>query len=205
MFSAYPRFPEMPPSPQGLGASLGFLGTVPVTTTRPYRGPRDTLEKMAQHALGPNGEQSFEVRRFTEWVIGQVWPKCYISELISVRNVFVQRSPKMPWLPLVRFTGDPTHVERVRSPARMVKDMAEHGSVLCDCDESACLAATMCLCIGREVELVAMGFAPKSLSHVAVRVREPKSRQMILLDGVAGPREREAAGRAVELMIKSLY
>jgi hypothetical protein len=183
-----------------------FLGAMPSSfVVRPYTGPRNTLDKMAEDALGPNGEQSFEVRRFAEWVVGQLWSKDYLSELLAIRNVFVQPSPVMPWVPMFRFTGDPVHVEFLRTPARMIRDVMANGTVTADCDETTCLAAAMCLTIGREVELVAMGFAPRSLSHVAVRVREPKSRQWILLDGVAGPREREAAGKAVELMFKSLY
>ena len=66
------------------------------------------------------------------------------------------------------------------------------------------MAATMCLQIGREVELVALGFEPGSLSHVGLRVKEPKSGVFLWLDGVAGPAERKAAARAKELVFKSL-
>jgi hypothetical protein len=111
----------------------------------------------------------------------------------------------MPWVPLFRYANDPTHVELIRTPSRLVRDIVENGFAVADCDDTLCMAACMALQIGREVELVAMGFAPGSLSHVAVRVREPKSQQWILLDGVAGPREREAASKAVELLVRSLY
>lgn len=191
---------------QGLGAApaRGFLGVIPTSTVRSYKGPADTLNKMAEHALGSDGERSILVRRFTEWIVGQVWPKDYLGEILAIRNCFVQSAPTMPWVPMFRYLNDPRHVELVRTPSRMVKDILENGITTIDCDESACMAATMALQIGREVELVAMGFNPGSLSHVAVRVKEPKSGQWILLDGVAGPREREAAGKAVELLVKSL-
>ena len=66
------------------------------------------------------------------------------------------------------------------------------------------MAATMALGIGREVEYVALGFAPNTLSHVAVRIKEPKSGKWVLLDSVAGPKEREAATRAKEILVWSL-
>jgi hypothetical protein len=82
--------------------------------------------------------------------------------------------------------------------------LPEHDVTVQNCDDMAQMAATMAMQIGREVELVALGFAPGSLSHVGVRVKEPKSSQWIWLDGVAGPREREAAATAKELLVLSL-
>lgn len=177
---------------------------MPSVAMRTYKGPADTLDEMAKNILGPNGERSIEVRRFTEWVIGEVTAKDYLGEILTLRNMLVQPSPFRPGVPLIRFTNDPSHVEFLRTPERMVKDIIANGTVACDCDEYTCLAAAMLLAIGRGVELVAMGFAPGSLSHVALRAREPKTGQWILVDGVAGPRERDAASKAVELMVRSL-
>jgi hypothetical protein len=86
----------------------------------------------------------------------------------------------------------------------MVLDIIRDGSVACDCDEYACLAGAMLLCCGRKARFVAMGFSSGSLSHVAVCGEEPKTGQWILLDGVAGPREKEAAGKAKEILILDL-
>jgi len=184
--------------------SVSFMGTAPSSDVRPFRGPKDTLQRMAQHALGPRGEQSALVRQFTEWVIRDVHPKDYLGEILAIRNVFVQWSPTRPTAPLFRYTNDPRHVEMIKDPQRIVEEIAEQGTSLVDCDDSAQMAGTMLMQIGREVEFVAMGFEPNSLSHVAVRAREPKSGKMIILDGVAGPREAEAAGKAKELLIWSL-
>jgi len=159
---------------------------------------------MSKNALGPDGEQSILVRRFTEWVTGQAWPKCYLSEILAIRNMAVQPSPTMPWVPILKYSNDNRHVEFCKTPSRIVKEIMQNGYSVVDCDDVSTLLAAMLLTIGREVELVAMGFSPRSLSHVAVRAKEPKSGQWILLDGVAGPREREAAGKAVELLIRSL-
>lgn len=159
---------------------------------------------MATHALGPRGEQSMIVRQFVEWLVRDVAPKDYLSEILAVRNCFVQPSLTRPWAPMWRYLNDPRHVEMVKTPERMVREILEHGSTVTDCDDTSTAAAAFCLHMGREVELVAMGFAPQQLSHVAVRVKEPKTGQWIVLDGVAGPREKEAAGKAKEILVKSL-
>lgn len=153
---------------------------------------------MASAALGDRGERSMLVRSFTQWVVRDVWPKDYLGEILAIRNVFVQASPYRPHVPLFRYTNDALHVEVVKDPARMVEEIIDQGTTAVDCDEIALMAATMALQVGREPEFVALGFEPGALSHVGVRVREPKSGQWIWVDGVAGPREAEAAQRAVE-------
>lgn len=177
---------------------------MPPTVVRPFGGARDTLAEMAKAALGDRGERSIRVRRFTEWVIRDVWPKDYMGEILAIRAVCVQRSPFRSDVPLLHYVNDPRHVEMVKDPERIVEEIEAFGTSLVDCDDSSTFAATMCLVVGREVEFVALGFARKQLSHVGVRVREPKSGRLLWLDGVAGPREAEAAGRAVELSVLSL-
>lgn len=186
------------------GLPRGLLGTLPDASVGPYRGPQNTLDKMAETARGDRGERSMLVRQFTEYVLRDVWPKDYLSELLVVRNLFVQPSPTRRGSALFRFTNDPRGVELLKTPEKMVRDILEHGSTLVDCDETTTMAATMLLQVGRAVELVAMGFAPRSLSHVALRALEPKSNIWLLLDGVAGPRERAAAGGAKEILIRRL-
>jgi len=206
MFTRLPNIDprSIPTAFQPMGASLGMLGASPAVRLSQFRGPEHTLETMAQNALGPFGEKSMIVRQFTEWVIREVQPKDYLGELLAIRNIFVQPSPKRPTTPMFRYANDPRHVEMVKTPERMVKEIMEQGSCVCDCDDYSCMAATMCLQIGREVELVAVGFEPGSLSHVGIRAKEPKSNTWIWLDGVAGPREQEAAKRAKNIMILGL-
>jgi hypothetical protein len=182
-----------------------FLGEIPRQVLGPFRGPRDTLAKMGEHALGRYGEQSALVLAFTHFVVQYVTPKDYLSELLAVRSAFVQPSPRDPNQPMFRYVSDPTHTETLKTPERLVREIQAQGFTIGDCDDSSTLAATMGLILGREVELVAMGFAPGSLSHVGVRIREPKSKRWVWLDGVAGPREKEAAGRAKELLVWSLH
>lgn len=182
-----------------------FFGSPPDrVSVRSFRGPRDTLATMARIAHGPTGERSHLVRRFTEAIVREVQPKDYLGEILAVRNVFVQPSPKLPGVPMFRYTNDPRHVEWIKHPQRLIEEVLEHGTSLCDCEESSCLKATMLLQLGRDVQFIALGFARDSLTHVGVRVKEPKSGRWIWLDSVAGPREREAARRAVEVLPWSL-
>lgn len=155
-------------------------------------------------ALGHRGEKSHVVRQFTEWVIRDVTPKDYLGEILAIRNALVQPSPWKPGVPLFRYANDPLHVEWIKDPQRMVEEIHEHGTVICDCEESSTMAATMLLQLGRSPQFVAVGFAPRQLTHVGVRVIEPKSGKWIWIDSVAGPREREAAQRAVEVLTLSL-
>jgi hypothetical protein len=185
-------------------AQLGFLGAAPRATMRRFRGPAETLDKMVEQSLGDQGERSLLVRQFVEWCLRGVWPKDYLGEILAIRNVFVQPSPMHPYRPMFRYMNDPLHVEWIKTPERIVSEVQQHGTSIIDCDEAAELAGTMALHIGRVAKFTAMGFHVGELSHVGVGVKEPKSGQEIWLDGVAGPREREAAGRAKELLSRSL-
>ena len=205
---AAPLLPAFRPVGPAAGSrALGFLGASPSVSLSAFRGPEHTMEAMAEHALGPYGEKSMLVRQFTEWVVREVQPKDYLGEILAVRNIFVQPSPWRPGAALFRYANDPRHVEMVKTPERMVREIMENGSTVMDCDEYACMAATMCLQLGREAEFVAIGFEPGSLSHVGMRAKEPKSNTWIWVDGVAGPREAEAIRRAKNvkiLKVKSL-
>jgi hypothetical protein len=100
--------------------------------------------------------------------------------------------------------NDPRHVEWIKDPQRQVEEIHDKGTTTVDCDEIALMAATMALQLGREAEFVALGFEPGALTHVGARVREPKSNSWIWVDPVAGPREREAAETAREVLFWSL-
>lgn len=169
----------------------------------PFKGPKDTLRAMARIALGARGEQSHVVRQYTEGVMRDLWPKDYLGEIIAIRNSFLQQSPTRPGR-MWRYMNDPRHVEWIKDPQRMVEEVHQYGSTVVDCDELALMGATMALQLGREVEFVAVGFAPRALTHVGFRVKEPKSGRWIWVDPVAGPREREAAATAKEVLFWSL-
>ena len=186
---------------------LSRLGSPAPYRTRSFSGAHDTMAAMARAALGPRGEQSFRVCQLAEYLVEEVTPKDYLGEIVAVRNAFVQPSPFRDGTPLVRYTNDPLHVELVKDPERLVEEIEQRGTALADCDEIVCLCGTCCLQLGREVEWVALGFGrgpSAQLTHVGLRVKEPKSGRWIWLDGVAGPREREAAERASQVVTYSL-
>lgn len=192
------------PRPSGLprGPTASFLGVPGRARYGPFSGARDTLRKMHEHVLGDSGEPSVKVREFTEWVIAGVEPKDYLGEIVAIRNVFLQDSP-FTGTALFRYTNDPRHIEWVKTPERIVREIEQKGSALIDCDEATSLAATMALQIGRVAQFVALGFNGQ-LTHVALRVQEPKSGRWIWMDSVAGPRERHAAESAKQRLIWSL-
>jgi hypothetical protein len=185
-------------------SQVGYLGAMPSYSVGHFRGPHDTLKLMSELALGDQGERSMVVRRFTEWVVAEVMPKDYLGEILAIRNMFVQPSPWRHGVPLFRYTNDARHVEIVKSPERQVREIDADGTTVVDCDEIAAMAATCLLQLGRKVEFVAIGFAPNSLTHVALRAEEPKSQRWIWIDGVAGPREKTALAGAKELLVWSL-
>jgi hypothetical protein len=185
------------------GSQLGFLGSLAQTKERPFSGARDTLVKMQEVVLGPHGEHSPLVRQFAEWVVRDRAPKDKHGEILAVRNIFVQDSPWRPGTPLFRYTNDPRHIEWVKRPERIVREISEHGTSLVDCDDMAAMAAALVLHLGREPEFVALGYNGQ-LTHVGLRVREPKSGRWIWIDTVAGPREREAAEKAQQRLFWSL-
>lgn len=162
------------------------------------------MAAMERIALGPRGEQSPLVRQFCEWVTRDIWPKDYLGEILAIRNCFLQSSPTRPGTPLFKYSNDPRHTEWIKDPHRLVEEIHDHGATIADCDELALFAAVMGLQVGREVEFVALGFQPRQLTHVGTRIREPKSNTWIWVDPVAGPREREAAETAKEVLPWSL-
>ena len=183
----------------------GFLGALPSRVTeRSFRGPKDTLDAMARIAHGPRGEKSLLVRQFTEAITRDVFPKDYLGEILAIRNCFLQPSPTRPNVPLFRYMNDPRHVEWIKDPQRMIEEIQEHGSTTVDCDEVALCAAVMGMQCGREEEFVALGYKPRQLTHVGARIKEPKSGKWIWVDPVAGPRERESAASAKEVLKRSL-
>lgn len=191
-------------APSGPPVPFSLAGQAPPVRLGPFGGAVDTLNSMARAALGERGERSVKVRQFTEDIVREIWPKDYLGEILAVRNVFVQPSPLRRGAPLFRYTNDPLHVEWVKDPERLITELTEQGNAVADCDEIVCLAGTCCLQLGREVEWVALGFGGDQLTHVGLRVREPKSGTWIWMDGVAGPKEREAAERATDRKFMSL-
>jgi len=179
-----------------LGRPLAPLSEPPSVEFKGFTGSPDTLNLMREQSWGAHGEHSLVVRAVTEEVVRDIWPKDYLAEILAVRNFVTQR---------LRYVNDPLHIEAVKTPERLVREIREYGVAAADCDEIAELIATMALQLGREAEFVVVGFgAPGDYSHVFARVKEPKTGQWIIADPVAGSDERTMAERVTTYEIWSL-
>jgi hypothetical protein len=143
-----------------------------------FDGPTTTLQGMVRAVQGTRGEASLRVRTQTEEVIGELWPKDYVGEVVAIADWVSQR---------IRYVNDPMHVELLKDPQRLVEEVQERGFARGDCDDMACLIATMCLQVGRHAQFVVVGFGESGqYTHVFTRVQEPKSQKWIVCDPVAG-------------------
>lgn len=153
----------------------------PPTTIRPFHGPADTIMLMIQMTIGPRGEQSTLVRSMKDHIIRNVQPKDYLSEMLAIRNFVAEK---------IKYSNDAAHVEQVQDPERLCQQINDNGRAVADCDEIALLIGTLCAQAGRDVRYVTVGFGkPNSFAHVFAQALEPKSKQWIVLDPVAGTDE----------------
>jgi hypothetical protein len=154
-----------------------------------FRGTPQTIKLMKEYAIGNEGERSFMVRQAAEAIVRHISPKDYLSEILALYG----------WVrsPALRYTNDALHVEQVKSPQRILMEVATMGASLVDCDDLATLVAAMALTLGRRPQFVIVGFgAPGVYTHVFVRILEPRSKEWIIVDPVAGSRDAEMARRA---------
>jgi len=159
----------------------------PAHTIRPFRGPEDTIREMARMIRGPRGEQSILVYQVTENVVRGLQPKDYLSEILAIRYWVAEK---------VRYKNDPLAMETVSDPERLVTEILKNGKATADCDDVASLIATMSRQVGREAQLITVGFGrPGKYSHVFARVKEPKSGRWIVCDPVAGLNEESMLNR----------
>jgi hypothetical protein len=157
------------------------IADAPPQTVRPYQGPEDTVATMMQMVVGERGEQSMLVRYLKDHIVRELQPKDYLSEILAVRNFAAER---------IRYSNDAVAVEQVQDPERISDQIVKYGRAVGDCDDIATWIAATCRQLGRDVEIVVVGFGrANNYSHVFVRVLEPKSGQWVICDPVAGTDE----------------
>ncbi len=179
---------------QGLAATP--IADAAPTTIRPFHGPADTVHAMIDAIVGPRGEQSTLVRGLKDHIIREVQPKDYLSEMIAVRN-FVHEHCK--------YSNDALGVEQVQDPERQADQIVKYGKCVSDCDDIATLMGALCRQLGRETEIVIVGFGrPGSYSHVFIRCKEPKSGKWVVLDPVAGTDEASMLRRVTTFKVWKL-
>lgn len=97
---------------------------------RKYTGTPETVLVIMQEAYGPYGAHSWTLRKFIEEIVKKVTARDYWSEALAVYYTACS--------PAFRYTHDPGKVEQVKSPERMVHEVASRGVTLGDCDDLAC-------------------------------------------------------------------
>lgn len=163
---------------------------------RTFSGSRDTLRQMRDHCWGEHGEKSLRVRQLAEEIVRDIWPKDYFSEMLAIRAFATSK---------IIYRPDPLHVELIKTPERIADEVTAYGKAQCDCDEIGQMIACLLLVLGRYADFAVVGFGkPGDYSHVFARGREPKSGETIILDPVAGQKEREMANRVTTYEIWSL-
>jgi hypothetical protein len=150
---------------------------------------------MVEVAQGNRGERSIFVRSVTEEVIGQLWPKDYLGEILAVNNWVSEK---------VVYLNDPLHVELVKDPQRLCEEVKSRGHARGDCDDIAVLISTMCMQLGRKAQFVCAGFGRTGdYSHVFARVQEPRSEEWVVCDPVAGTNVKNMLSRITTYQIWS--
>lgn len=169
----------------GLAVSLSAMpapiADSPPTSFARFVGPQTTIQTMISQIRGQRGERSVLVRGVVEHITRELRGKDYLSEILAIRNYVAER---------VVYRNDPLTTEWTKDPQRIAEEIVRHGKATGDCDDIAAFICALARGVGRECELVTVGFGrPGHYSHVFARVKEPKSGKWIVLDPVAGTTE----------------
>lgn len=142
------------------------------------------------------------LRPLAEKVTAGIEPGDYNSEIYALYSWVRQN---------VRYAKDPHDVELVKSPVKLI----ETGQG--DCDDIACLLASLCMAMGHECRFVVVGIDDPNPSHVfcqcAVRATSPNGsadgsargqKLWVTLDPVADERTAEMHGRVMTAQVYGL-
>jgi len=133
------------------------LGAPGTTTSIKNPTLNDTLQVMCQKAL----EGRKTLRPFAEKITRELEPGDYNSEVLAIYG-WVRRN--------IRYARDIIDVEYVKAPARLI----ETGQG--DCDDIACLLASLLMAMGNECRFLVVGFEDRQPQHVFCQVAVPLPR-----------------------------
>lgn len=121
----------------------------------PYSGTPKTVLEIFRVALGPHGAQSWPLRKYVEEIVKDVRPRDYWSEALAIHYTVCG--------PRFRYTHDPLKVELVKSPEKMLHEIATRGVALGDCDDLAAfeLAALSTVGVPGRVATGAFDYRPE--------------------------------------------
>jgi len=100
-----------------------------VLENKKYTGTPETVIEIFKVAFGPNGSQSWALRKYIEDIIKHVRPRDYWSEALAVYFETCGLH--------FRYTHDPQSVELIKSPEKMIAEIQARGVTLGDCDDLA--------------------------------------------------------------------
>lgn len=162
----------------------------------PFKGAPHTVAVIKDGAL--RSQDHLPVRLLAEEIVSKLGSKDVVSEVLAV-NFFIYRN--------TRYANDPRTVELVRAPFVVVEELASGKTPSLDCDDMVALVAALLLALGREVQIVTVAFrhafyrGRRQYSHVFLRVREPRTKQWIVIDPVAAEKTDEMLRRVVAAKI----
>lgn len=153
--------------------------------TVPYDGTDRTIAEMNRLASGDRGEKSLELRLVVEDIVREIQPRDKLSQMAAVFYWFDAR---------YHFLPDPTEVELVRDPERVLEDIRTKGRFVGDCDDATTWLAAALRTINVPTRIVRVAFKlPPAdrlegpYTHVLCTARDQYNR-WIILDPVAGKR-----------------
>lgn len=111
----------------------------------------DTVQAMRVQA----NKAKKELRPLAASIVSELEPGDYNSEILAI-YAWVRQN--------IRYVKDIVNVEYVQAPKRLI----ESGQG--DCDDIACILASLCMAIGHEVRFLVVGWAPNQPSHVFCQV-----------------------------------
>lgn len=124
---------------------------MPATTLIKNPSLDDTLRVMRVKA----NEAKKALRPLAEMICSGLEPGDYNSEILAI-YCWVRQN--------IRYARDIHDVEYVKAPARLLE--TRQG----DCDDIACLLASLCMAMGNECRFLVVGFVPNTPSHVFCQV-----------------------------------
>lgn len=176
---------------------LGALGAHPKTIVdTDYRGAPQTVAYIRRAVL--DAQYKPEVRALAETLTQYLPSKDVVSEALAYYHFVLNRT---------RYMRDPRNVERVQAPWIIIQQIMAGHTPGIDCDELSALLCSLAAVSGAECRVVTVAFANmfyrgnRQYSHVFAQIREPRSKEWITLDPVAGDKTRQMRGRVVAAKI----
>jgi transglutaminase-like putative cysteine protease len=160
--------------------------------TAPFRGAPQTVQSIISASLA--AQDHMQVRELAERICRELRSKDYLSEALAIYHYVVANT---------RYTRDPTTIELVKAPYRIIDELLGDERPMIDCDDMTVLIVTLLLSLGHRVRVVTAAFAnqfykkERQYSHVFAQVWEPHSNTWITLDPVAGEHTRQMHARIV--------